>query len=172
MPYKAYHAEFCFFSMRRFLKFWCIREPEWDPSTLLYMDGNGPIPKLPPLEPFAMAPDVKATVMIQVISAYQKLCDYLQSHLYSKYFLNMDDIRYGRCQDNLKGQKEMGAELAKNVQKEISQQKCRNRKNAVKVGKWSERPEDLFKLMGKFCNLPKVQNHLDNMSKDFELKLR
>ncbi len=66
----------------------------------------------------------------------------------------------------------MGAELAKNVQKEISLQKCKNRKNAVKVGKWSERPEDLFKLMGKFCNLPKVQKNLDKMSKDFELKLR
>ena len=158
--------------MRRFLKFWCIREPDWDPSTLLYMDGDGPIPKIPPLEPFAMAPGVKLSSLTSVISAYQKMCDYLQSHLYTKYFLKMDDVRYGRCRDNLKGQREMGAELSKNVQKEVSMQKRKNKQNAVKVGKWSERPEDLFKLMGQFCALHKVRDHLENMANGFAIKLR
>lgn len=27
--------------------------PEWNPASLLNMDAGGPIPKLPPLEPFA-----------------------------------------------------------------------------------------------------------------------
>ncbi len=27
--------------MRRFFRFWCQKEPEWDPSSLLFMDGTG-----------------------------------------------------------------------------------------------------------------------------------
>ncbi len=160
------------FRMKRFLKFWCIREPEWDPSTLLYMDGQGPIPKIPPLEPFAMAPDVKNSSLSSIVSAYIKMCDFLLNHLYATYFLKMDDNRYSRCRDNLQGQREMATEVSKNVQKEVKRQQLKNKKNALKVGKWSERPDDLFKLMGKFCNLPIVQHHLENMGEAFEVKLR
>jgi hypothetical protein len=41
-------------AMKRFFKFWCKKQPDWNPSCLLHMDGDGPIPKIPPLEPFAM----------------------------------------------------------------------------------------------------------------------
>jgi hypothetical protein len=136
------------------------------------MDGQGPIPKIPPLEPFAMAPDVKNSSLSSIVSAYIKMCDFLLNHLYATYFLKMDDNRYSRCRDNLQGQREMATEVSKNVQKEVKRQQLKNKKNALKVGKWSERPDDLFKLMGKFCNLPIVQHHLENMGEAFEVKLR
>ncbi len=84
---------------------------------------------------------------------------------------HVDEIDF-RCRDNLNGQREMAGELSKNVQKAVKEEQLKNKKNAVKVGKWSERPGDLFKLMGKFCNLPKVQHHLENMATAFEVKLR
>ena len=43
-----------FCAMRRFFRFWVRKRPDWDPSSLLHMNGEGPIPKIPPLEPFAM----------------------------------------------------------------------------------------------------------------------
>jgi hypothetical protein len=55
-----------------------------------------------------------------VISAYNKMVDFLISHLYSTCFLKMDDIRYGRCRDNLKGQKEMATEISKKNAKKVS----------------------------------------------------
>ena len=185
------------FRLKRFLKFWCIREPEWDPSTLLYMNGEGHIPKIPPLEPFAMAPGINFTYILVllfctkvfcadslylqfvfvsfwqkhtgekaacrtlvklttpgvknssltvVVSAYIKICDFLLHHLYSTYFLKMEDNRYGRCRDNLQGQREMAGELSKNVQKAVKQQQLKNKKNAIKVGKWSERPGVNFNI--------------------------
>ncbi len=42
----------------------------------------GPIPKIPPLEPFAMS-NVRAASLNSIISAYQKFCDFLISHLVS-----------------------------------------------------------------------------------------
>ena len=53
------------------------------------------------------------------ISAYQKLCDFLISHLYTTCFLKMDDTRYGRCRDNLKGQREMVKLMSRKVRVEV-----------------------------------------------------
>ena len=55
-----------------------------------------------------------------IISAYQKLCDFLVSNLYATCFNKMDDIRYGRCKDNLRGQKDMAGEMSKNLRTEVS----------------------------------------------------
>jgi hypothetical protein len=59
-----------------------------------------------------------------VIGGYSKMCDFLISHLYSNYFMKMDDVRYGRCRDNLRGQKEMCIELSRNNSHEVSWAQC------------------------------------------------
>jgi hypothetical protein len=40
--------------------------------------------------------------------------------LYATCFLKMDDVRYGRCRDNIKGQKEMTSEIARNNRQLVS----------------------------------------------------
>jgi hypothetical protein len=55
-----------------------------------------------------------------VIAGFQKMCDFLISHLYATCFLKMDDVRYGRCRDNIKGQKEMTSEIARNNRQLVS----------------------------------------------------
>ena len=41
-------------AMKRFFKYWIRKKLDWNPSCLLEMNCEGPIPKIPPLEPFAL----------------------------------------------------------------------------------------------------------------------
>ena len=64
--------------------------------------------------------------MSTIIAAYQKMCDFLISQLYSTSFLKMDDVRYSRCRENIKGQKELASELGRNIRVKVSSRQSFN----------------------------------------------
>ena len=54
-----------------------------------------------------------------VISAYQKLCDFLISHLYATCFGKMSGLRYSKYRNLLKIQREQAEELKKSMKTEV-----------------------------------------------------
>ena len=136
------------------------------------MDEEGPIPKLPPLELFIKRSNIPPASVSSLVSSYQKFCDFLTSHLYTSYVLTMDDVRYNRCRDNLKGQRQMAIDISKKYRMQCNIQIVKKRRDATINGDWSTRPEDLFRLMAKFATLDLVKDHLENMAKGFHAKFR
>ena len=146
--------------------------PDWDPTTLLFMNEEGPIPKLPPLETFTQCAKLPLTSISGIVSGFAKFCDFLISHLYTNYFVKMEDARYNRCRENLMGQKEMSRELYKKAKSGVVQTKRKRKQIAIRIGKWSERPEELFRLMAKFSTLEIIKDHFENMHKGFQTTLK
>jgi hypothetical protein len=136
------------------------------------MNEKGVIPKLPPLETYIKSKGVQKSSINNLVCGYQKFCDFLLSHLYTSYFLTMDDVRYNRCRENLKGQRLMALEISKKNRADYNMQYVKRKKLAARNGSWSERPEDLFRLMAKFATLDVVKDHMENMHKDFYTKFR
>ena len=161
-----------FYDPLLFLTFRCKLEMNWDPTSLLFMNEEGPIPKLPPLETFATSHRVAASSVSHLVCAFQKFCEFLLSHMYTNYFITMDDVRYNRCRENLKGQKQMALEVSRKAKTQSNIQSLKKKKDACRNGNWSERPEDLFRLMAKFASLDVVKDYLENMHKSFYAKFR
>jgi hypothetical protein len=47
---------------------------------------------------------------------------------------------------------------------QITQNGRENKKNAIKLGKWSERPDELFRLMAKYQTLPDIKVYSNTLN--------